>query len=350
MKCLLISAGGTGGHITPGISIAEAWLAYGGKIVIATLIRNIEYPDIQRLARNENVTIVAYDAPRMTKNPIGFVAFLRRFWSAYKLVRQAARAEGVDAVIGMGGYSSFPSVVYAILARKPLFLCEQNARWGMVTRLFRFFSKRVFLSFETGRAQTKKYTVTGNPLRAMFATAKRKSQKKKSGARQILFIGGSQGANDINALYSAFIASAQAKKFRCVVATGVQAEAELKRVARKTDEILPFITDMPAAYLAADFIVARCGSGTLFEILWSGRPAFLIPYPFAAADHQRANADAIKSEMPCRIYDERPFSAVSALKAFEDFLSHPPAKVTVPKGARESRAEEQIIRYLKEEI
>jgi UDP-N-acetylglucosamine--N-acetylmuramyl-(pentapeptide) pyrophosphoryl-undecaprenol N-acetylglucosamine transferase len=241
-------------------------------------------------------------------------------------------------------------VVYAIFARKPLFLCEQNARWGMVTRLFRFFAKRVFLSFEAKGISAKKYPVTGNPLRAMFARPPRKSQKKKSSRPHILFIGGSQGANDINALYTAFITSPQAKKFHCVVAAGAQAATELTARARKSDGILPFITDMPAAYNAADFIVARCGSGTLFEILWSGKPAFLIPYPFAAADHQRANAEAIKDQMPCRIFDERPFSAAGALKAFQDFIAHPPMKNTALKAGHESRAEEKIIRYLKEEI
>lgn len=348
MKTLLISAGGTGGHITPGISVAEAWLADGGKIVMATLVRNIDYPDIQRIARNENVTIVAYDAPRLTKNPLQFIAFFRRFWSAYRLVRQAARAEGVDAVLGMGGYSSFPSVVYAILAHKPLFLCEQNARWGIVTRLFRYFSKQVFLSFDAKGLSTRRYRVVGNPVRAMFMNFRRKSPAKKQRKLQILFLGGSQGANDINALYVAFIATPQAKKFHCVVAAGAQAADELKTRARKTDEILPFITDMPAAYSASDFVVARCGSGTLFEILWSGKPAFLVPYPFAAADHQRANAEAIKGQMPCRIFDERPFSAATALRAFQDFLADPPPANSGAKGVQESRAEEKIVRYLKE--
>lgn len=350
MKTLLISAGGTGGHITPGISIAEAWLAEGGKVVLATLIRNIEYPDIQRLARHKHVSIVAYDAPRLTKNPLQVISFLRRFWSALNLVRRAARAEGVDAVLGMGGYSSFPSVVYAIVARKPLFLCEQNARWGIVTRLFRFFSKQVFLSFEAKGFSEKKYRVTGNPLRAMFSGLSRAKKKSKAGLQNILFLGGSQGANDINALYTAFSATPQAKRFRCVVAAGPQAAAVLKTQARKADEILPFITDMPAAYNAADFVVARCGSGTLFEILWAATPAFLLPYPFAAADHQRANAEAIKAQIPCRIFDDRPFSAEAALAAFLDFLASPPQVPPRAKADPESRAEAKIIRYLKEEI
>lgn len=341
-KTLLIAAGGTGGHITPGISIAEHWLNSGGNIILATLMKNIDYPDIVRLARNENVTIVAYDAPRLTKNPLQLPAFFRRFRSAYKLVKQAATAEGANAVLGMGGYSSFPAVAYAILNRKPLFLCEQNAHWGMVTRFGKFFARRVFLSFSETKKLAGKFIVTGNPLRAMFGE-KTSKQRGASAKKQILFIGGSQGATDINALYLSFIASPTAAKFSCTVAAGPAGFAALKPQARKSDSILPFIEDMPAAYLAADYIVARCGSGTLFEILWSQKPAFLLPYPFAAADHQRANAEAMKPQMPCVIFDERPFDKQKALQAFVAFLQNPPANAAVQP---ETRAENQISRYI----
>lgn len=127
---LLIAAGGTGGHITPGISIAEAWLAAGGRIMFATLIKNLDYPDIARMAPDERVSVVAYDAPRLPKNPLKLWDFFKRFRASYRLVAQAAAAEHVAAVIGMGGYSSFPAVFMAIRKRVPLFLCEQNARWG----------------------------------------------------------------------------------------------------------------------------------------------------------------------------------------------------------------------------
>lgn len=345
-KTLLIAAGGTGGHITPGISIAENWLAAGGNIILATLIKNIDYPDIVRIARNENVTIVAYDAPRLTKNPLQLPAFLRRFRSAYRLVKQAATAERADAVLGMGGYSSFPAVAYAIFNRKPLFLCEQNAHWGIVTRFGKTFARAVFLSFAELKKLPAKFIVTGNPLRAMFTDTRPKSVKT-TGKKRLLFIGGSQGATDINALYLAFIASTAAGKYTCTVAAGAQAFEGLKPQARKGDTILPFIEDMPGAFSATDFIVARCGSGTLFEILWSNKPAFLLPYPFAAADHQRANAEAMRTQMPCAIFDQRPFDSRNALKAFLDFLENPP---THAARQPEARAETQISRYILESL
>ncbi|HRP70952.1 MAG TPA: UDP-N-acetylglucosamine--N-acetylmuramyl-(pentapeptide) pyrophosphoryl-undecaprenol N-acetylglucosamine transferase, partial [Turneriella sp.] len=167
-KTLLIAAGGTGGHISPGVSVAEAWLAESGSVLFATLQKNIDYPDIVRLARNEKAAIVAYDTPRLTKNPLQILNFFKRFFAAYRLLKRAARAERVDAVLGMGGYSSFPAVCFALFNRKPLFLCEQNARWGVVTRLGRFFARNIFLSFETQKPLSAKYRVTGNPLRAMF--------------------------------------------------------------------------------------------------------------------------------------------------------------------------------------
>lgn len=348
LPAILIAAGGTGGHITPGISIAEAWLASGGRVVLATLMKNIDYPDIVRLARNEAVSIVAYDAPRLTKNPLQIVAFIRRFLSAYRLVRHAAKVEHVSAVLGMGGYSSFPAVFFAIVHRLPLYLCEQNARWGIVTRIARGFARRVFLAFAAGRNLPEKFVVTGNPLRAMFAKVKpRAGAAKQQKIRHLLIIGGSQGASDLNKLYLAFAQSPAAKNVRCTVATGAQAYNEIKALSRKSDTILPFIEDMPAAYNACDAVVARCGSGTLFEILWSQKPAFLIPYPFAAADHQAANAQMIIRRMPGVICDHRPFDSTKALGELLRFVAEPVEAKPFSTG---TAAELQITRYLEQDL
>lgn len=341
---LLIAAGGTGGHITPGISIAEAWLAAGGRIMFATLIKNLDYPDIARMAPDERVSVVAYDAPRLPKNPLKFWDFFKRFRASYRLVAQAAAAEHVAAVIGMGGYSSFPAVFMAIRKRVPLFLCEQNARWGIVTRMANRFARRIFLAFATETKLAAKFVVTGNPIRAMFKAGKKTASPKTP---HLLFIGGSQGAGDLNKLYLEFCQRTEAKGVHCTVAAGTAAYADIKARARKSDEILPFIQDMPAAYGAASAVVARCGSGTLFELLWSGKPAFLIPYPFATADHQKANALALAQKMPCAISDHRPFDVKRATEELISFMRNPP----LPKAAAaDAPAEQQIIRYIEEDL
>lgn len=352
---LLVAAGGTGGHINPGISIAEEWLRSGGRVILATLVKNVEYPDIIRLARNEAVSIVAYDAPRLVKNPLKLWGFFKRFRSAYNLVRQASKAEHTAGIVGMGGYSSFPAVVYALFNRLPLFLCEQNARWGIVTRLARYFARRIFLSFPATVKLPQKFIVTGNPLRSVFQHAKA-PQKNAARTRTIFFVGGSQGAHDINALYLAFCAKPEAKNYRCIVSTGAQQHAEISRAARRGDDIRPFIVDMPETLLAADFVVARCGSGTLSELVWAQKPAFLIPFPFAAANHQRANADAVIDELDCVVFDERPFKAEAALTKLLGFLqSRTQAKgaaSVAPTAAKAnaSAAQREIVRYIKEEL
>lgn len=348
-KTLLIAAGGTGGHITPGISIAEVWLKAGGKIIFATLQRNFDYPDIVRLARNSESAIVAYDAPRLEKNPLKWFVFVRRFRAALNLIKSAVAHEEVAAVVGMGGYSSFPAVVYALSKRTPLYLCEQNARWGIVTRLFRSRAKAVFLAFAPERPLKAKYVATGNPIRAMFTHIKLNNQKNRSkkSLHNILFIGGSQGATDLNNLYLEFCNRPEAKHYRATVAAGKNGFTELKSKARKGDTILPFIEDMMAAYTVADFIVARAGSGTLFEIAWSQKPALLIPYPHAAADHQRANAEAIQRTIAATIFDERPFPVARAADALIRFLASPPVKpasATVTESS--TAAEVKIARYI----
>lgn len=345
-KTLLIAAGGTGGHITPGISIAEAWLAAGGKVVLATLTKNVSYPDIINLARNPDVAIIACDAPRMPRlNPLAWLKFFRQFWVAYRFVAGAARQENVNGVVGMGGYSSFPAVLFAILNRKPLFLCEQNARWGIVTRLGKFFARNIFLSFACKETLPSKFIVTGNPLRQMFTQAKKKIRAKAK--KRIFFLGGSQGAQDINALYLAFLEYPAAKKYSVLASTGQTEFAAIKARSRKQDEIRAFIEDMPQAYLDADVVVARCGSGTLFEVLWAQKRAFLLPYPHAAANHQRANADAMLPQLDAQIFDERPFRVETALVQFVQFLDTP-LKPQVSQA--NSRAELQIIRYIRENL
>ncbi len=341
---LLIAAGGTGGHITPGISIAEAWLAAGGRIVFATLIKNLDYPDIARMAPDERVSIVAYDAPRLPKNPLKFWDFFRRFKASYRLVAQAAAAEHVAAVIGMGGYSSFPAVLFAIMQRVPLFLSEQNARWGIVTRVAKRFARRIFLAFAAGKTLPARFVVTGNPIRAMFTQSGKKPATKQ---QHLLFIGGSQGAGDLNKLYLEFCNRAEARGVHCTVATGTAAHGDITARARKGDQILPFIKDMPGAYNAASAVIARCGSGTLFELLWSGKPAFLIPYPYATADHQKANAVALAQKMPCAIFDHRPFDTKCAADELVNFIRNPPQE---KPAAVEAPAEQQIIRYIEEDL
>ncbi len=345
-QTIIIAAGGTGGHITPGISIAEAWLAAGGRVILATLAKNVQYPDIIALARNEAVSIVAYDAPRLPKNPLKIPAFFKRFRSAYRLIRSVGNEHQASAVIGMGGYSSFPPVLYSVLNRKRLYLCEQNAVWGLVTRFMRFFASAIFLSFAPDKRVAPKYVTTGNPLRSMFGPSpKHKPRAKAKG--HIFFVGGSQGATDINALYAAFLTTSTARNFVCTVAAGDNGYAELTKVARKSDTILPFVKDMPGCLSDADFVVARCGSGTLFELLWAARPAFLIPYPFAADNHQRANADAIVNRLPAVVYDLRPFNANQACQDFLRFLENPPPE---PLRQQDAAAQQQITRYIVKDL
>ncbi len=353
---LLIAAGGTGGHITPGVSIAEAWVEGGGSVLFATLKKNLEYPDIVNLARLEGVSVVATDAPKLTFHPIRFFSFLRDSLRAYRLIRFAAHEEKVTAVLGMGGFSSFPAVLYSIFNRVPLFLCEQNARWGLVTRAMRFFARRIFLSFPPITTTKEKFIVTGNPLRAIFAQAtpkptpkpnKKSSRGKRTNPtrkKTIFFVGGSQGAKDINRLYEALIHTPDAKKYSIILSTGPQQFEEILRVARKTDDVRKFVSDMPQTLLAADLVVARAGSGTLFEILWSGKPALLLPYPFAADDHQRANAEAYSKMADATVCDVRPFNAEKALAMLLSVLKTLP--VAKPVGS--TAVAGQITRYIKE--
>jgi UDP-N-acetylglucosamine--N-acetylmuramyl-(pentapeptide) pyrophosphoryl-undecaprenol N-acetylglucosamine transferase len=354
-RTIIIAAGGTGGHIAPGVSIAEEWLKLGGNVIFATLVKNFTYPDVQTLAKQDRVTIVAYDAPKLSRNPFAIPRFLKRFSSSLKLLRQAAATEHVVAVVGMGGYSSFPAVFFAIRHRKLLFLCEQNAHWGTVTRIGKYFATKVFLSFPAkSKKLGPKFLVTGNPLRSMFNKFKSPPRPAKKTKPVILFIGGSQGAHDLNQLYQAFIRRSISGKYQCRVAAGQNGIDEMKTIARRTDNVTAFIEDMPSAYTQADFVVARCGSGTLFELAWAQKPCLLIPYPHAAANHQRANADAFREVLDCQIFDARPFDAEAAadmlIETAARHIGSRPAAFTRKMPNPEATAETKITRYITERL
>ena len=358
-NALCISAGGTGGHITPGIAVAEEWLRQDGWVIFVTLEKNRDYPDISNLSKHQRFRVVTVDAPKVPKSLRNAVAFIPALIRGQRQLAAIFKDEWPMAILGMGGYSTFPAVLYAIRRKIPLYLCEQNARWGLITRLFRRFAQKIFLSFAPLNAIRKNELVTGNPLRGLFRDFKMPLQNKRTLTKKnrLFFIGGSQGAHDLNLLFTALLRKDAAKNFQCLVSTGAKEFRELASQARvKHDTICEFITDMPRALIESDFIVSRCGSGTLFEILWSKKPAFLIPYPFAAADHQKANAEQIQSMgVPHQfsVYDERPFHAERAAQALLDFIAQHPSHKIFPepivrsKSSKQTFAQVEIVRYIK---
>jgi len=209
-----------------------------------------------------------------------------------------------SVVLGVGGYASVPAVVAARLARIPIVLHEQNAYPGLANRWLGRWANAVAVSFPASavRFPSGRVAVTGNPVRAEIAPGDPGEARRRLGldpARfTALLFGGSQGAHRLNlAAREALPAlAAGGRRFQFVHVTGQRDLAETRAAYAAQGipaRVEPFLEEMAAAYAAADFVVCRAGAGTLFELAAAGKPALLVPYPYAADDHQRLNAEAM---------------------------------------------------------
>lgn len=319
MKKILIAAGGTGGHISPGVSIAQAFAQLSHEVVFLTMNKNLDYPDIVKLSK-QGIQVVGYEAPRLPSSIKSAIKFFLALMKCNRLLKSIAL--DADAIIGLGGYPSFPAVNFAKNRKIPYFLCEQNAQFGQITRWMGKKAKRVFLSFPKKQYKPNEILV-GNPLRPFFLEQK-KIKQNRSKIKHVLMLGGSQGAKNMNDLYLECIHDNTLKKLNYTLSVGPKSEVEmlakLKNAGRKNDVVTGFIQDLPSALQKADLIISRSGSSSIFEILWAKKYAVFLPYPHAANDHQLANAEAITSRGLASMIDIRPFDAPKALSELKAII------------------------------
>jgi UDP-N-acetylglucosamine--N-acetylmuramyl-(pentapeptide) pyrophosphoryl-undecaprenol N-acetylglucosamine transferase len=291
----MIAGGGTGGHLFPGIAVAEAArrLDPQGEVLFVGSERGIE------------ARVVPASGFRLETLP---VTPLRGQGAAAKLATLKALATGIlearrivgrfrpDAVIGLGGYASAPAVVAGRLRGSVVVLLEQNARPGMTTRYLARIADRVCVSFEetVQRFPRDKAICTGNPIRWQATPAR--TDARRSGFT-ILIFGGSAGAQRLNEAGPAMRAAlADVQDLTVIHQTGATAEATVRAAYGSLGadaDVRAFITDMGAAYAAADLVICRAGPTTVAELAALGKAAVLVPYPYAADDHQRANAESL---------------------------------------------------------
>ena len=339
MALIWIFAGGTGGHISPGVSLANAFLDYEYDICFFTLEKDFHYPATQQLIKETGAKTLCYEALPVPKNISSIIQFMKVVIQSMLILYKEKKRKKPDAIICMGGYPCFPPLLWAIIQRMPYYLCEQNIIFGQVTRLFSSKANAIFLSFPTSEAtikkNQKKFVIVGNPIRkellfkdTKFAGSRRKEShiasqpSKKGGAKivNILFMGGSQGASDINELYLMLKDHPFCKNINFTVASGKMHYNSIQYKARKQDHIVEFIQNMRQALLKSDCIIARAGSGTIFEILSVRKPVILIPYPYATHNHQAENAHYITKKGLGYTIDIRPFDVNIVVKKIMNIL------------------------------
>ncbi|MCX5745831.1 MAG: undecaprenyldiphospho-muramoylpentapeptide beta-N-acetylglucosaminyltransferase [Proteobacteria bacterium] len=333
----MIAGGGTGGHLFPGVAVAEELRARlpDAAIRFVGTARGIEARVLPELGWDlEMIEVSGLKTVGVRGLLRGLVRLPRALWQARKVVQRFAP----DAVIGVGGYASGPIVLMARLRGIPTAICEQNSIPGLTNKLLGRVVRAVFLSFEESRRffKAKKIRMIGNPVRrellqrlgATTTTTPTPSTPMNATAPiTILVSGGSQGAVAVNAVASAaLIALAHELPIAIIHQTGAaDLEATAKRYA---DAGVPaacaaFIKDMASTYQRADLVIGRAGATTVAELAIAGKPAIFIPYPHAADNHQERNAREMADKGAALSFPQAALTATTLADALRPLIVDP---------------------------
>ena len=289
-KTALIMAGGTGGHIFPGLAVAEELRARGWRVHWLGAPGSME----SRIVPAQGFALETIDFSGVRGKGLVTLALLplrllRAFWQALQVVRRVKP----DVVVGLGGYITFPGGMMAVLCGKPLVLHEQNSVAGMANKVLAGVADRVFTAFPH---VFKKGQWVGNPLRAPFIRQSEPAERfaDRSGPLRLLVVGGSLGARALNEIVPQALALIPAENRPVVThqsgATQIDALRANYAAAGVEAELTPFIDDTASAFAQADIIVCRAGASTVTEIAAVGAAALFVPFPSAVDDHQTTNA------------------------------------------------------------
>ena len=288
--CALIMAGGTGGHIFPGLAVAEALRERGWRVHWLGAPASME----SRLVPPRGFALETIDFGGVRGKGVVTLALLplrllRAFWQALQVVRRVKP----DVVVGLGGYISFPGGMMGVLAGKPLVLHEQNSVAGMANKVLAGVADRVFTAFPN---VFKKAQWVGNPLRTPFLHQPAPAERfaGRSGPLRLLVVGGSLGAKALNDVVPQALALIPEPQRPTVVHQSGEKQIDALRAnyiaAGVHAELTPFIDDTAQAFADADLIVCRSGASTVTEIAAVGAAALFVPFPSAVDDHQTTNA------------------------------------------------------------
>jgi UDP-N-acetylglucosamine--N-acetylmuramyl-(pentapeptide) pyrophosphoryl-undecaprenol N-acetylglucosamine transferase len=338
---LIIAGGGTGGHLFPGIAVAEEFLSRDrdNEVLFVGTERGIEARILPRLGyRLECIATTGLRGMNLFSRIKGAWHLL----TGYLQSRRIIRGFRPDLVLGVGGYASGPLVLAAKQSACSCFIHEQNALPGLTNRLLAKRVKKVFISLEESRKfmPEGKSVLTGNPLRRQIleGVQRERPATEPGGAFHLLVFGGSAGAHRINVAMTDALPRLTALRERIVI-THQTGENDLAVVRHAYDregfraEVTPFIDDMAAAYGRADLIVCRAGATTIAEVTACGKACVFVPYPYAADDHQRKNAEALVGKEAGFLILDRELSGDTLASMIRDLSTDPEKLKVIGKNA-----------------
>jgi UDP-N-acetylglucosamine--N-acetylmuramyl-(pentapeptide) pyrophosphoryl-undecaprenol N-acetylglucosamine transferase len=296
MKTALIMAGGTGGHIFPGLAVAEALREQGWRVHWLGGPNSMESRLVPpRGFAYEQIDFAGVRGKGMMTLALLPLRLLKAFWQSLGVVRRVRP----DVVVGLGGYITFPGGMMAALLGKPLILHEQNSVAGMANKVLAMVADLVLTTFPGVFA---KGDWIGNPLRKEFLEQTPPAQRfaNRTGKIKLLVVGGSLGAKALNDTIPQALAMIPEDRRPQVIHQGGEKQIEQLRAnyaaAGVQADLRPFIADTAQAFAEADLVICRSGASTVSEIAAVGAPAVFVPFPFAVDDHQTTNAKFLSDQ------------------------------------------------------
>ncbi|MFW2331183.1 MAG: undecaprenyldiphospho-muramoylpentapeptide beta-N-acetylglucosaminyltransferase [Nitrospinota bacterium] len=327
---LIISGGGTGGHVYPAIAIAHEFLSRSEKneVLFMGAKQGLEC----KLIPMENFKIITYDLAYVkgVKFASQLVALNKLFAAVWEARKDILKFDS-DILLGVGGYASSAGVIAAILSSTSLYLAEQNVRPGITNRWLAKFAKKVFV---TDAASIKyfphgKAIVTGNPIRREFYEQNQEIPPKEDNKFNLVVLGGSQGSATLNSALAGAVKNLNkyADKLYITHQTGEAGYKEVEnsyKDAKFEHKVLPFVYDIVDTLKRADLVISRSGAGSIAEISSLGKPAIYVPYPYAADDHQLSNAKEIEKESAAIVVLDKDFDSTIVMLQIEKLINDQP--------------------------
>jgi UDP-N-acetylglucosamine--N-acetylmuramyl-(pentapeptide) pyrophosphoryl-undecaprenol N-acetylglucosamine transferase len=311
---VVVAAGGTAGHVVPAMAVADELRDSGAEVSFLGTRERIE-AELVPAAGYEIDFVKVRGIDR--RNPLKAARAGAEALAAVGAARKALRRRGADVVVGGGGFVAGPAGLAATLTRTPLVLTEADSHLGLANRLLAARARRVCLAFPIAGREGEPYLVTGRPVPRAVLEGDREQARARwgiaAGDRCLLVVGGSQGARSINLAAVEAFAEREGRDFHVVHIAGNRDFAEIEARLRSAPHperytLLAYEPNLGDALAACDLVLGRSG-GSIFEVAAAGRPAILVPFPFATADHQSANAEWMRAGGAATVIPDAELSA-----------------------------------------
>ncbi len=353
---ILIVAGGTGGHLYPGVSVAKKLKEQNHHVLMVIRDKDME----KQIVNKYQLEFAAIAGIGLKKSISGVFKFGWQFLRGFNEARKILARFKPEVILTLGNYLSLPIALAGRRKNIPVVLHEQNCLPGKATRFLAKKAVKICISFNESVKYLEKYkpkiVFTGNPLRPELISAQRNATSQA--VKNILVFGGSQGAHSLNLAMIAALDRLEIVRSKVTI-THLAGVKDLPLVEngyreRNFDVMLAdYLHDMQEAYKKASLVVARAGAATLSELAFFGLPSILIPYPFAAEDHQRINADVLVKAGAARLVLDQDLSGELLASHIIEIIQNETVLQYMSAAARkmaQPQAAENIVKVISETL